>query len=504
MLERSKEVLTGEALDFIATLVENHGPSLNKLLAARMKAVTVSGLRFPLETSRIRDGAWRVGDIPRDLKVRHVEITGPVDRKMMINALNSGADTYMADFEDSFSPKWEGVIQGQVNLIDAVRKTIELKTAEGKHYRLADKTATLIVRPRGLHLVENNVLVNDKPVPASLFDFGLYLFHNVDELKRAGSGPYFYIPKLENHLEAGWWAQVFKDAEKNLNLSHGTIKCSVLIETITAAFVMDEIIYMLRDYITALNLGRWDYIFSFIKRLGHDPKYIMPDRRHLTMDKHFLTSAALLLVKTCHRRGAYAIGGMAAQVPLRGQPRVQEEALEKVRGDKMREISQGFDGAWVAHPDLVPLVKELFSRVGENQLHVRHEGVTIREEDLLTVPEGYVTLEGLRTNIMVSLRYLEAWLRGNGAVAINGLMEDTATFEIARTQIWQWVKHGVKFKEGVNASADLFKAELSKVLEELKTEHTDGRLDDAANILERLVTSQELIEFTPPIAYQYL
>jgi malate synthase len=502
MRDRFREVLTQEALDFVATLVENHGPSLQRLLAGRMTGAGRPS--FSKETSWIRDGNWQVGQIPDDLKVRHVEITGPVDRKMMINALNSGADVYMADFEDSFSPIWELTIQGQVNLMDAVRKTIELTTAEGKHYRLAEKTATLVVRPRGLHLIEKNVYLNGQPVPASLFDFGLYLFHNVDELRRAGSGPYFYIPKLENHLEAKWWAEVFDDAEKILNLPHGTIKCSVLIETITAAFTMDEIIYMLRDYITALNLGRWDYIFSFIKRLGWDPRYIMPDRRHLTMDKHFLTSAALLLVKTCHRRRAYAIGGMAAQVPLRGQPSIHEEALEKVRADKMREISQGFDGAWVAHPDLVPLVKSLFSGVGENQLHIRHEELRIGEDDLLRVPEGDITLEGLRSNISVCLRYLEAWLRGNGAVAINGLMEDTATFEIARTQIWQWVKHGVMFREGVRASVELFRTESSRVLDELRTEYKDGRLDDAADILTRLATSQEPVEFTPPIAQDLL
>ncbi|MEM4415911.1 MAG: malate synthase A [Candidatus Caldarchaeum sp.] len=510
-----KQVLSREALDFVSDLVRKHGPSLHGLLRERMdftaRLKRGEPLDFPAETSDVRSSSWSVGEIPHDLRVRHVEITGPVDRKMMINALNSGADVYMADFEDSFSPVWESTVQGQLNLIDAVRRTIEYRSPEGKLYRLAEKTPTLMVRPRGLHLVEKNMLVDGSPAPAALFDFGLYLFHNYEELRRRGTGPYFYLPKLESYREARWWAEVFADAEKTLNLSHGTIKCSVLIETITAAFQMDEILYMLRDYITALNLGRWDYIFSFIKRLGHDPRYLMPDRSLLTMDKHFLRSAALLLVKTCHRRGAYAIGGMAAQVPIRGNPEVQQKAFSKVREDKLREISQGFDGAWVAHPDLVPLVKNLFleNMPGPNQLHVTHDNLAITAEDLLKIPEGERTAEGMRANMEVGLRYLESWLRGNGCVAINYLMEDTATFEIARALIWQWVKHGAALSDGRRVTPQVFEEELSKVLEKLKNETGPEnykllKFELAAELLRKTVLNEDFIEFTPPIAYNYL
>ncbi|MCS6783945.1 MAG: malate synthase A, partial [Candidatus Caldarchaeum sp.] len=442
-----REILNKDAVDFITYLVQTHGPALKNLLKKRVETAALlrkgAALDFPPETAEIRSSNWTVGEIPGDLRVRHVEITGPVDRKMIINALNSGADVYMADFEDSFSPVWESTLAGQLNLMDAVRRTIEFRSPDGRIYRLREKVATLVVRPRGLHLVEKNMRIDGEPVPAALFDYGLYLFHNASELRSRGTGPYFYIPKLEHYLEARWWADVFRESEKILNLPRGSIKASALIETITAAFMMDEILYELREHITALNLGRWDYIFSFIKRLGTDPRYLMPDRSHLTMDKHFLKSAALLLVKTTHRRGAYAIGGMAAQVPIRGNPEAQEKAFAKVREDKLREISQGFDGAWVAHPDLVPLVKQLFveNMPGANQLHVKHENIVITAGDLLKIPEGPRTAEGMRTNMEVGLRYLESWLRGNGCVAINNLMEDAATFEIARAIIWQWVKH---------------------------------------------------------------
>jgi malate synthase len=510
-----KQVLNSEALEFLGELVRRHAGGLEKLLDERR--VTASRLRsglkldFPAETEHIRRSGWTVAEIPRDLSVRHVEITGPVDRKMMINALNSGADVYMADFEDSFSPVWSMTIQGQINLMDAVRKTIEFTSPDGRKYVLAEKTATLMVRPRGLHLLERHVQVDGKPVPAALFDFGLYIFHNAAELRSRGTGPYFYIPKLESYREARWWAEVFADAEKMLNLPHGAIKCSVLIETITAAFQMDEILYELRDYVTALNLGRWDYIFSFIKRLGHDPKYLMPDRSLLTMDKHFLRSAALLLVKTCHRRRAYAIGGMAAQVPIRANPEAQQKAFEKVKEDKLREISQGFDGAWVAHPDLVPLVKNLFleNMPGPNQLHVTHDDLVITAEDLLKVPEGERTAEGMRASMEVGLKYLESWLRGNGCVAINFLMEDAATFEIARSLVWQWVKHGARLADGRSVTPEVFEEELAKTLEKIREEigpenYGKSRFDLAAEILRKTVLSDEFIEFTPPIAYGYL
>ncbi|MEM2871748.1 MAG: malate synthase A [Candidatus Caldarchaeum sp.] len=510
-----KEVLSKEAVDFVEQLVRTHSPSLNNLMHQRKavaEALRSGGkLDFPAETADVRRSSWRVAEIPQDLKVRHVEITGPVDRKMMINALNSGADVYMADFEDSFSPVWEAAVQGQLNLMDAVRRTIEYRGPDGKRYELAEKTATLVVRPRGLHMLEKNVSVDGSSIPAALFDFGIYLFHNAKELVRRGSGPYFYLPKLESYLEARWWAQVFRDAEKALNLSHGTIKCSVLIETITAAFQMDEILYELRDYATALNLGRWDYIFSFIKRLGHDQRYIMPDRSHLTMDKHFLKSAALLLVQTCHRRDAYAIGGMAAQVPIRGNPEAQQKAFDKVKEDKLREISQGFDGAWAAHPDLVPLVKQLFvdNLKGPNQLNIKHEGLVITADDLLQIPSGERTAEGMRANMEVGLRYLESWLRGNGCVAINFLMEDAATFEIARAIIWQWVKHGAKLSDGRVVTPEVFEEELSKVLTKLRDEmgeekYRASKYGLAADLLRETVLASEFIEFTPPIAYRHL
>ncbi|MEM3123851.1 MAG: malate synthase A [Nitrososphaerota archaeon] len=392
-----------------------------------------------------------------------------------------------------------------------MRKTIALTTVEGKRYTLSDKIATLMVRPRGVHLQERHIHLGNEPIPAALFDFGLYLFHNAHELRRSGTGPYIYIPKIENYIEAKWWCNVFADAEKMLNIPHGTVRCSILIETITAAFQMDEILYELRDYVTALNLGRWDYIFSFIKRLGHNPQYLMPDRSLLTMDTHFLRSAAVLLVKTCHRRGAYAIGGMAAQMPLRNNPEAQEKAFAKVREDKLREISQGFDGAWVAPPDLVPYVKKLFieNMSVDNQLHVTHDSLTITAEDLLKIPEGERTAEGMRANIEVGLRYLESWLRGNGCVAINNLMEDAATFEIARALIWQWIKHGVRLSDGRIVTSAVFKDELATVLMKIRNgigneKYGQAKFQLAADILTKTVLSGEFTEFTPPIAYNYI
>ncbi|GBC74791.1 Malate synthase A [archaeon HR06] len=510
------DILQPDALAFIAHLTRKFSGKLQFLLQRRKEFDNrvKKGLLpdFLPETKDIREGNWRINTkIPKDLTYRRTEITGPVDRKMIINALNSGADVFMADFEDAFSPFWISTLQGQINLKDAVNRSIEYVSPEGKRYTLKEELATLMVRPRGLHLPEKHFLVDGKAIPACLFDFGLYIYHNHKTLLKNGTGPYFYLPKLESHLEARWWAEVFSETEEYLKLPKGTIKVSVLIETLPAAFEMDEIIYELRDYITALNLGRWDYIFSFIKKLGHDARFILPNRSLLTMDKHFLKSAALLLVNTCHRRGAYAIGGMAANVPIKGKPEVQEQAMKKVKEDKLREISQGFDGAWVAHPDLVPLVKGLFEEhlKGPNQLKVIHEDLKIKAEDLLTVPEGEITLEGLRANINVGLRYLESWLRGIGCVAINYLMEDTATVEICRAQLWQWYIHKVSFKEGKRMSKELFQEELKGVLNKIKEEigyenYSISKFDLASDIFSRLVTSEELIEFMPLVAYDYL
>ncbi len=431
-------ILTGDAMRFIRSLVSRFQQRRAQLLERRLRIAEriKKGVLpdFQRETEEVRRGSWRISPVPSDLAVRRVEITGPVDRKMMINALNSGADVYMADFEDSHSPTWQGTVQGQLNLRDAVDGSIRYESPEGKTYRLSEKPAVLCVRPRGLHLDEKHVLLDGDAVPASLFDYGLYLYHNHERLREKGTGPYFYLPKLENHLEAALWNDIFDTSEKMLGLPRNSVKCTVLIENILAAFEMDEILYELRGHITALNFGRWDYIFSFIKKLGWNPDFILPDRALLTMTTHFLSSCAVLLVETCHKRGASAIGGMAANVPTRNDREAGKMAIDRVIADKVREVGQGYDGAWVAHPDLVPVVMGVFNNhmKGSNQVQVRHEGVRIGQRDLLFVPKGDVTEAGIRANIGVSLRYLRSWLRGNGCVAINNLMEDAATVEICR------------------------------------------------------------------------
>ncbi len=511
---RFQEILTADALEFVASLVNNFSPRLEHLLQTRswIAQRIRSGVLpdFPPVTEDIRNGSWKITRIPADLEKRLVEITGPVERKMMINALNSGADVYMADFEDSHSPTWRGTVQGQVNLKDAVEGQLEYTSPEGKQYRLKEKLATLCVRPRGLHLYEKHVHINGEPAPAAMFDFGLYFYHNADTLVRKGTGPYFYLPKLENHLEAHLWSEVFRFSENTLRLPRGTIKCSVLVENILAAFEMDEILYELKDHITALNFGRWDYIFSFIKKLGWSRQFLFPDRSQLTMNAHFLKSCALLLVQTCHRRNAYAIGGMAAQIPIKKDPEAQAKALEKVISDKQREVEQGFDGAWVAHPDLVPVVMKVFSEhmPGPNQLHQKHEKLKITSQDLLRVPEGQVTEEGLRSNINVSLRYLESWLRGTGCVAINNLMEDTATVEISRALIWQWIHQRASFSDGRIITNEVFQ----RVLEEESVRIEDGSVENheasklglAAETLRRLVSSTDFGDFIPTACYDYL
>jgi malate synthase len=434
------EVLSSEALAFVGLLQRELAPRRAELLARRRERTGRPG--FLDETLSVREGDWRVAPPPPDLLDRRVEITGPVDRKMMINALNSGARIFMADVEDSCSPTWGNVVDGQRNLIDAVRGTISLETSE-KSYRLAEETATLLVRPRGWHLDERHVLIDGEPVSASLFDFGLACFHNAREALERGSGPYYYLPKLESHLEARLWNDAFELAEQELQLPHASIRATVLIETILAAFEMEEILWELRERSAGLNAGRWDYIFSVIKKLGA----VLPDRAQVTMKVPFMRAYSELLVATCHRRGAHAIGGMAAFIPSRRDPDANEVALAKVREDKVRESSDGFDGTWVAHPDLVPVAREVFDGVlGDrpNQVERLREDVTVTADQLLDfdIPGAEVTEDGLRTNVSVGVRYLDAWLNGVGAAAIDNLMEDVATAEISRAQVWSWVQDG--------------------------------------------------------------
>ncbi|HMK23034.1 MAG TPA: malate synthase A, partial [Terriglobales bacterium] len=444
------QVLTPEARDFLSELARSFEPRRQQLLArrqARQKEIDAGQLPdFLPETAEIHRAQWRVAPIPADLLDRRVEITGPVDRKMIINALNSGANVFMADFEDSNAPTWQNNLEGQANLVDAVRRTISYLSPEGKSYRLNDTVATLLVRPRGWHLNERHFQVDGAPVSASLFDFGLYFFHNAKELMRRGTGPYFYLPKMESHLEARLWNDVFNLAQDTLGIPRGTIRATVLIETILAAFEMDEILYELREHSSGLNCGRWDYIFSFIKKFKNRPDFVLPDRSTVTMEKHFLKSYVDLLIRTCHRRGIHAMGGMAAQIPIKNDPEANERALDKVRQDKLREVRAGHDGTWVAHPGLVPVAKEIFDTHMKtpNQIDRHLPEIHITAKDLLTVPEGKITEEGLKWNIDVGLQYVESWLRANGCVPIYNLMEDAATAEICRTQVWQWIRHGAK------------------------------------------------------------
>ncbi len=467
-----EEILTTEALAFVERLQRELNPRRLELLRRRQERQVEldAGVnpRFLAETREIREGEWRVAPAPRDLHDRRCEITGPVERKMMINALNSGARVFMADFEDANSPTWENVVQGQANVRDAVRREITLDTAE-KSYRLNDEIATLIIRPRGWHLTERHLTIDGEAASASLFDFGLVMFHNAREQLARGSGPYFYLPKLESHLEARLWAQAFALAEDELGLPAGSIRCTVLIETVLAAFEMEEILYELRDYGCSLNAGRWDYIFSCIKKF-RTRGWVLPDRVQVTMAVPFMRAYTELLVRTCHRRGAHAIGGMAAFIPSRKDPDVNRVALAKVREDKDRESSAGFDGTWVAHPDLVPVATEIFDAVlGErpNQVERLREDVVPDEAALLSIPDtpGEITEQGLRTNVSVGIRYLDAWLHGVGAAAIDNLMEDAATAEISRSQVWQWVQAGRFDAEQVRReAADVEAGEEAKAL----------------------------------------
>ncbi|HET7587055.1 MAG TPA: malate synthase A [Gammaproteobacteria bacterium] len=503
-------ILTPAALEFVADLAERFGPRVAELLARRAERRQAiadgAALDFLPETRDIRAGDWRVGEIPDELRDRRVEITGPVERKMIINALNSGACVFMADFEDSLAPTWENVVAGQVNLRDAVRRTIEFVNADGKQYRLNDKTAVLMVRPRGWHLPEKHLLFEGQPIPAALVDFGLFFHHNARELLRRGSGPYLYLPKMESHLEARLWRDVFEHAERQLGLKHGSIRATVLIETLPAAFEMDEILYELRDYIVGLNCGRWDYIFSYIKTFRHRADHVLPDRGAVTMTTHFLRSYSQLLIKTCHRRGAFAMGGMAAQVPIKNDEAANRDALDKVRADKLREVGDGHDGTWVAHPGLVPVAMEVFNEhmEGSNQLGRLREDVEVGAADLLRVPEGAITEAGMRNNISVAIQYLAAWLAGSGCVPINHLMEDAATAEIARTQLWQWLRHGATLDDGRPITESLLQDMQDAEL--IAVENGGPRLPytEAAQMLYEATTARDCVEFLTFAAYDHL
>ena len=494
------DVLSPDAIEFLALLAHEFAGEREELLAARhARARRLRDGELPdflPQTAAVRDGDWSVAPAPADLRDRRVEITGPTDRKMVINALNSGARVFMSDFEDSNSPTWQNMIDGQRNLSDAIARTISLQTPE-KSYTLNDEVATLLVRPRGWHLLERHFEIDGQPISASLFDFGLYLLRNHEALKAAGSGPYFYLPKLESHLEARLWNRVFERAQDELGIARGTIRATVLIETILAAFEMDEILYELGPHATGLNAGRWDYLFSVIKKLGHRPEFVLPDRAAVGMGVPFMRAYAELLVRTCHGRGAHAIGGMAAFIPSRRDPEVNAVALEKVREDKEREASQGYDGTWVAHPDLVPVALEVFDRVlgtNPNQLAVKREDVVPDAAALLDVAAtpGEVTEAGLRNDISVGIQYIAAWLDGNGAVAIFNLMEDAATSEISRAQVWQWLEHGRFSREDVRRITDEEMAKLG-----------DGYAQ-ARELFDRVATGEQFVEFLTMPAYELL
>src|SRR2546429_3888681 len=509
------EILEPAALQFLGALARRFEPDRQRRLARpRERQQELDAGRLPdflPETKDIRNRDWTVAPMRPDLTDRRVEIDGPVERKMMIKALNAGANVFMADFEDANAPTWENNLRGQQNVRDAVARTIAYTSPEGKRYALDAKTATLVVRPRGWHLVEKHLVVDGQPMSASLFDFGLTFFHTAAALVASGSGPYFYLPKLESHLEARLWNDVFVFAQDALAIPRGTIRATVLIETILAAFETDEILWELRDHSAGLNCGRWDYIFSYIKKLRRSPERVLPDRARVTMEQPFLKSYADLVIQTCHRRGIHALGGMAAQIPIKRDSALNAQALEKVRQDKLREVRQGHDGTWVAHPALVALAREVFDAhmPGPNQIEQQRDDVHVTARDLLATPPGAITFEGLRTNLDVAVRYLAAWLSSLGCVPINDLMEDAATAEISRAQVWQWQRHGARLQDGRYVNAALIQQTLSEVMaslpERVGAEAAGaGQFSLAARILADLPTGAEFAEFLTTGAYDYL
>ncbi|WP_263408149.1 malate synthase A [Terriglobus tenax] len=505
------EILTPEALAFLVELQRAFNPRRKELLAARVarQARIDSGEKpdFLPETAHIRAGDWRCAPIPADIQDRRVEITGPVDRKMIINALNSGARVFMADFEDSSTPLWNNLLDGQLNLRDAIRRTITFEDAKtGKSYKLNEQPAVLFIRARGWHMVEQHIFVDGEPMSGSIFDFGLYFFHNAKELVARGSGPYFYLPKMESHLEARLWNEIFVKAQGLLGVPQGTIRATVLIETILASFEMDEILYELRDHSAGLNCGRWDYIFSFIKKLAADESIVLPDRGQVTMTTHFMRSYSKLCIKTCHRRQIHAMGGMSAFIPIKSDPVANEKALTQVRADKEREATDGHDGTWVAHPGLVPVALEVFNRVmpQPNQIDKQLPDYTATAADLLQVPTGEITEAGLRQNVAVGLGYVEAWLRGIGCVPLFNLMEDAATAEISRAQLWQWVHHHAKLNDGRAVTVELIDQTIDQVLAELAPTLDEVRkesYDKAAVLMRDLIRAEKFPDFLTLPAY---
>ena len=512
-----REILTPDALAFVASL---HRHINARRLEALQRRVTRQAQfdagqmpDFLAETKHIRDGDWTCAPIPKDLQDRRVEITGPTDRKMVINALNSGARMFMADFEDANSPTWQNMIEGQINLRDAIRRIISFTSPEGKAYRLNEKTAVLLVRPRGWHLVEKHMTVDGAPVAGGLFDFGLYFFHNAAELIRRGTGPYFYLPKMESHLEGRIWNDVFNFAQDQLRIPRGIIRATVLIETIPAAFEMDEILYELREHSAGLNCGRWDYIFSCIKRFARKEDFILADRALVTMTTHFMHSYSLLCIKTCHRRNIFAMGGMAAQIPVKGDATANEEAFAKVRADKEREARDGHDGTWVAHPGMVQLATDAFDAVMKtpNQIGKKRDDVNVAGADLLDFgPSEPITEQGLRTNVSVGVQYLEAWLRGSGAVPLFNLMEDAATAEISRAQIWQWIRHARgKLSDGRKVTRELFQEVLNEELGRIQADlgpdaFAKRKFDTARELFESITSAEKFPEFLTLAAYEHL
>jgi malate synthase len=511
---RDREILTEPALQFLAALhrkFDAHRKTLLAARAARQKRFDAGELPdFLPETRIVRDGEWTIAPIPADLLDRRVEITGPVDRKMIVNALNSGANVFMADFEDANSPTWTNNLDGQINLKDRWHGAINFTDPDsGKRYVLSSRPAVLIVRPRGWHLLEEHMTVDGEAISGALFDFGLYFFHNAGAMVAKGTAPYFYLPKLETHQEARLWNDVFVFAQQMLELPRGTVKSTVLIETLPAAFEMDEILWELRDHITGLNAGRWDYIFSFIKKFAKNRAYILPDRNQVTMGKAFLGAYAALLVKTCHRRRAFAMGGMAAQIPVKNNKAANDKAFAKVRADKEREVGEGHDGTWVAHPALVPVAKSVFDRLMKtpNQLDTPRGDVSVTRDMLLEVHKGTKTEDGFRLNIRVGVQYIEAWLGGRGAVPIYNLMEDAATAEISRAQIWQWIKYGVTLDSGIKATPQFFERALKQEMARVKREvgakaYAAGRFPEAIKLFRDISLAKDFAEFLTVPAYR--